>query len=232
MTEPAAPLIQRDDRRLSPLGGFVDSLFQTFEDCRPGLTDDTLAKGEGAVLAFFMDLYEKEQPRLSDKVTQHAAHLTPPAAEALRKEVDRLMRSVVIPAYVRTTFRFTRRERNGFYLVEENVHALERTGWAFAGILLGIFVIVAPFIPLWSKEWVLPFFLGGLFLPEIRRYLATRSYEKQLNEVVTRADREINRIDVAYLMREAVQGVISEPVVRVEKIEEASPISVPPKIRN
>ncbi len=37
--------------------------------------------------------------------------------------------SVVIPAYVRTTFRFTPRERNDFYLTEESIHALERIGF-------------------------------------------------------------------------------------------------------
>ena len=64
---------------------------------------------------------------------------------------------------------------------------------------IGLFVVWAPFIPLWSKEWVLPFTVGGLVFPELRRWLSMRQYEGELNQLVGRADREIARVDLAYL---------------------------------
>ncbi|MBI1846842.1 MAG: hypothetical protein HYR86_07705, partial [Candidatus Rokubacteria bacterium] len=113
--------------------------------------------------------------------------------------MDDLVRQVVVPAYVRLATRFTRRERNGFFLAPDPWHALERVGWAAAGIALGAFVVWAPFIPLWSKEWVLPFFIAGLVFPSLRRAVALKGYEAELNRVVSRADAEISRIDTAYL---------------------------------
>ena len=41
--------------------------------------------------------------------------------------------------------------------------------------------------------------MGGLVFPELRRWFSFRTYERELNEVVSRADREIARIDLAYL---------------------------------
>ena len=64
---------------------------------------------------------------------------------------------------------------------------------------LGFLVVWAPFVPLWSKEWVLPFTVGGLVFPELRRWLSFRRYEGELNQLVTRADHEIARVDLAYL---------------------------------
>jgi hypothetical protein len=60
-------------------------------------------------------------------------------------------------------------------------------------------VIWAPFIPIWEKEWIIPFMLAGLFFPNIRKYLSLRKYERELNQLVARADRELGRIDIAYL---------------------------------
>jgi hypothetical protein len=164
---------------LSPLGTFIDRLLQTFEDRRPGLTDESLRLGDRACERFFTEVYEKEQPRLKELIGGQE-HLSAEARDALCTEVDRLIRTVVVPAYVRLTARFTPRERNDFYVVREGLHALERVGWGVAGMALGAFVVWAPFIPLWSKEWVLPFTVAGLFLPNLRSYLALRRYEKEI----------------------------------------------------
>lgn len=187
--------------RLSPFGAFIDRLLQTFEDCRPGLTDAAAAQGEKAVDAYFTQVYEREQGRLLEHVREHSSHLSLPAAEALYRELDRLIRAVVIPAYVRLAARITPRERNDFYLARDPFHGLERVAWGIAGIALGFLAIRAPFIPLWSKEWVVPFMAVGLFFPNLRSYLALRRFERELNKLVARADREVARIDVAYLMR-------------------------------
>src|SRR5512141_2769263 len=142
------------------LDGFVDSLLQTFENCRPGLNDRLLgAEGEGPE-AFFSGLYEKEIPRLKDIIRREESLLDAPVHEAYFRQVDDLIRKVVIPAYVRFAVRFTPRERNAFYLAPEPFHGLERFGWAIAGVAVGALVILAPFIPLWSKEWIIPFMLG------------------------------------------------------------------------
>lgn len=181
------------------LDGFVDSLLQTFENCRPGLSDHAQGDGETPE-AFFTSLYEKEIPRLRDVIDREATLLEAPAKAELFRNVDDLIRKVVLPAYIRLATRFTPRERNGFYLALEPFHGLERFGWALAGIIVGTLVILAPFIPLWSKEWIIPFMLGGLVFPDIRRILMIRQYEREMNRVVANADHEIARIDFHYFM--------------------------------
>ena len=79
------------------------------------------------------------------------------------------MGDVLVPAYVRLAARYTLGERNDFYHSEPRLHGLERVAFASAGTLVGVFAVWAPFIPIWSKEWVLPFFVAGLLLPELRR---------------------------------------------------------------
>lgn len=189
------------DAPVSPaIDGFVDALLQKFENCRSGLSDEALSAG-GAE-RFFLDLYEPERARLREILRRQQPHLEEAAGEALLARVEELLSSVVLPGYVRLAAPFIARERNGFFLAREPLHAAERVGWAAAGTLLGAFVVWAPFIPLWSKEWVLPFFLGGLVFPELRRWFELTRYERELNRVVRRADAEIGRIEMNFLMGE------------------------------
>lgn len=199
------------------LDGFVDSLLQTFENCRPGLSDRFEGANGETAEAFFTGLYEKEIPRLRDVIRREESLLDAPARAEFFRNVDDLIRKVVLPAYVRLAARFTPRERNGFYLAAEPFHGLERFGWALAGVTIGVLVILAPFIPLWSKEWIIPFMLGGLVFPDIRRFLMIRRYENEMNRVVANADREIARIDYHYLMS-------GEPASQA--VRDASPAAV------
>jgi hypothetical protein len=182
-----------------PLDGFVDSLVQKLENCRAGLSDEALARGPAEVEAWAAGLCDEETPRLRDAIRLEEPHLTREAREELFRKVDDLVRKVVVPGWVRLASRFTPRERNGFYLFPEPVHGVERAAWAVLGMGLGFLVVWAPFIPVWSKEWVLPFTIGGLVFPELRRWLSFRRYEGELNQLVSRADREIARVDLAYL---------------------------------
>ena len=182
-----------------PLDSFVDSLVQKFENCRVGLSDETLAKGACGVEAWATALYEEETARLRDTIRLEESLLTREAREELFRKVDDLVRKVVIPGWVRVASSFTPRERNGFYGLAEPLHGVERACWALLGMGLGFLVVWAPFIPIWSKEWVLPFTVGGLVFPELRRWFSFRRYEGELNQLVTRADREIVRVDLAYL---------------------------------
>jgi hypothetical protein len=181
------------------LGGFVDGLLQTFENCRAGLPDDRLAQRGEAVQDFFLGLYEKETTRLAEVVERDEAHLPPEKRRELRDTVDGLIRTVVVPAYARLATAFTRRERKDFYLVPHALQTVERVFWALAGTGLGFFVVWAPFIPVWSKQWVFLFFIGGLVFPEARRILALRRYQGELNRLVARTDEEIWRREMAYL---------------------------------
>ena len=181
------------------LDGFVDSLLQTFENCRPGLSDHLVGVQGESPEAFFTSLYEKEIPRLKDTIRREESILDAAPREEYFRKVDDLIRKVVIPAYVRLAVRFTPQERNAFYLAPEPFHGLERFGWALAGVAIGALVILAPFIPLWSKEWIIPFMLAGLVFPNIRRFLMVRQYESELNHLVSRTDDEIGRIDAHYL---------------------------------
>jgi hypothetical protein len=185
------------------LDGFVDSLLQTFENCRPGLSEETIAAG-GAE-AFFVDLYEKEISRLRELIRRSQTHLSEAERDELFRRVDERVRKVVLPGYARLTSSFTRRERNDFYLTPEALHGAERLGWGVAGLLLGGFVVAAPFIPLWSKEWVLVFATVGLLFPNLRRVFALRRYQAELNQLVTRTDDEIWRMDLALMTAAAAR---------------------------
>jgi hypothetical protein len=191
---------QRRPSSVRALDGFVDSLLQTFENCRPGLSDGPEGAGAESAESFFTGLYEKEIPRLRDVIDREELLLEAPAKEDLFRTVDNLIRKVVLPAYVRLSARFTTRERNDFYLAPEPFHGLERFGWALAGVVVGALVVLAPFIPLWSKEWIIPFMLGGLVFPDVRRLLMIRQYESEMNRLVAKTDHEIARIDFHYLM--------------------------------
>ena len=184
------------------LDGFVDSLLQTFENSRPGLTAEMFARGE--VESFFRDLYEKEVRRLQEKVDR-LSHLSQDERQELFQRVDERIRKVVLPAYARLAAPFTPRERNDFYLAPEELHALERLGWAAAGMVLGGLVVWAPFIPIWSKEWVLVFGVGGFVFPSVRRFFALRRYQTELNDLVTRTDEEIWRLDLGYMTAAAAR---------------------------
>jgi hypothetical protein len=181
------------------LDGFVDSLLQSFENFRAGLSDEALKAGDTAAQAFFLEQYEKELPRLRDTIRLLEIGASDETRQEAFRRIDELIRRVVVPAYARLATRFTRRERNDFYLVPEPLHGLERFAWGAVGMGLGAFVIWAPFIPLWDKEWVLPFAIAGLFLPNLRRYLALRRYQSELNGLAAGADDEIWRMDLAYM---------------------------------
>jgi hypothetical protein len=219
----------RADRagRGAMLGGFVDSLLQTFENCRHGLSDDTLARPR-EVEAFFLALYEKEKSRLQETIHVQEQHLSEPDCRELFERLDERMRQVVIPAYVRLTQLFTRRERNDFYLTRGALHGAERLAWAVGGMAVGGFVVWAPFIPLWSKEWVLLFTLAGLVFPDLRRFLAQRRYQAELNALVARTDDDIWRMDLAYLtdhLAERARAAPLEPSTEPES--EGPPLEVP-----
>jgi len=191
---------QRSAARM--LSGFVDSLLQTFENCRPGLTDAVLKESGDGVERFFAALYEKEKSRLEELVGIEHEHLSEDARREMVEKIDGRIREVLIPAYSRLARRLTQRERNDFYLSAGAWHGAERLAFGFAGMMLGGFVVWAPFIPLWSKEWVLVFALGGLVFPDLRRLLAFRRYASELDSLVTATDDEIFRMDVTLLTRE------------------------------
>jgi hypothetical protein len=190
------------------LSGFVDSVLQMFENCRAGLDDGIVRAGGAPVERFFAELYEKERPRLQEIIRQQEQHLSDGDREELFERVDERLRKVVIPAYARITARFTPRERNDFYYVPEHLHGLERLAWTAGGIGLGALAVAAPFIPLWDKEWIVLFAVAGLFFPNIRRLLALRRYQAELNALVGRTDDEIWRMDLAYITDDMTEASV------------------------
>jgi hypothetical protein len=215
----------------------VDSLLQTFENCRPGLPDEALSGPRERVEAFFAGLYAKESGRLAEVVDLCCQHLPPPGRQELRSRTDAFIRNVLVPAYARAAQAFTRRERRDFFLVPEGLRLLERAAWAAGGIGLGLFAVWAPFIPIWSKEWVFVFLVGGLVYPNLRRVLALRRYQAELNGLVARAEDEIWRMDLAYVTmaeRPAVAGeaapASAEPAF-VTRDEEPPAAEAPPARR-
>jgi hypothetical protein len=207
------------------LDAFVDSLIQSFENCRAGLSDEALSR-PADVETFFAQLYDKERPRLTELVQLSYSHLSDADRQGLLEKIDGRIRDILIPAYARVAGRFTARERNDFYLSHESWHALERLGFAAAAMVIGAFVVWAPFIPIWSKEWVAVFALGGLVFPDLRRLLSWKRYEAELNTLVSRTDDEIFRMDLALLTHEPPHASLA-PVVRTTP-EKEPPSPVPP----
>jgi len=207
------------------LGGFVDSLIQTFENSRPGLGDAALASSD-EVAAFFGEIFERELPRLLELCSGRETGLSGKDGERFRRDVEKHLRKVVLPAYLRIAKSFTPRERNGFYLLPDAWHGAERLGWAVAGMALGGFVIWAPFIPIWEKEWVAVFAMGGLVFPELRRHFAFRRYQSELNRIVTRADDEIFRLDMSLVERMASRGADDEQSLATEADAKEDPSEI------
>lgn len=179
------------------LGLWADRLLQGFEDRRAGLPQPLT---EAVATRFFSAYLEEQLPLMRDSLALQTEGMAPEAREALVREMENLARGVLLPAYVRLTTHFTQRERNDFYLAPERLHGVERLLWSVAGMLLGAFVVWAPFIPLTAKEWVIPFVLAGLFFPDLRRWWAARRYEKEVNALVLAADREASRLTLSHLM--------------------------------
>ncbi len=187
----------------SATGLWADRLLQGFEDRRAGLPAPLT---EQAATRFFSAYLEEQLPQMREGLALQTQGLAPEAGEALTREMENLARGVLLPAYVRLATRFTTRERNDFYLAPEPFHGLERLAWSLGGMLAGLFVVWAPFIPLWSKEWVLPFVLIGLLFPDLRRWLTARRYERELNALVLAADREASRLTLGHLMTGAISA--------------------------
>ncbi|MCI0614977.1 hypothetical protein L0244_18460 [bacterium] len=179
-------------------GDLIDSLLQSFENCRPGLSDEKIHGNKEEVSKFFVDIYEKELPRLVNTLKVQESFMLNEAREKFFAEIDSLIRTIVIPAYIRLATSYTPRERNDFYLVPQRYHFLERFGWAVAGMFLGVFTVWAPFIPIWSKEWILPFAIVGLVFPNVRKIFSIKRYEADLNRMVAKAESEIDRIEMDY----------------------------------
>src|SRR5262249_40537991 len=206
------------------LDGFLDGLLQKFENCRPGLRDGATGPEGESLDVFFGGIYDGEVPRLKEQIRIEEPQLSASERAEVFDRIDRLVRSVVLPAYVRLASRFTARERNDFYLAPEPFHGLERLGWATAGLLLGAFVVWAPFIPLWSKEWLFPFLLGGLVFPDLRRFFGVRRYEREPNRLVGKGEDEISRMKRRLLLERSASRddalVLPKPDVKHRPVEE------------
>jgi hypothetical protein len=209
------------------LDGFVDSLVQTFENCRSGLTDETLREGQSSVEPFFHALYEKERSRLRELVRLQQAGLPEAARADLLAKIETRIRDVLIPAYTRVAQKFALRERNDFYALPGGWHAAERIALGAFGMLAALFCLRAPFIPLAAKEWVLIFAIGGLVFPELRRVLAIRRYQSELNDLVRRTDDEIFRMDLALM----TLGPAAVPAA-VEKPQDRGAARTPSRLRD
>jgi hypothetical protein len=193
------------------LDGFMDSLVQAFENHRPGITDLDAAEAGPRLQAFFADVYEKERPRL-EQVIAAQVHLDPAQRDQMLADTDELVRRVLLPAYARVAGRFTVRERNDFYVTPSPWHSTERVGWAIGGLVVGFLAVEAPFIPIFAKEWMALFMIGGFVYPALRRWLSRRRYGADLEALVASADAEIFRLDVAFSsVQPAVEEAVPEP---------------------
>jgi len=190
-------------------GGAIDGLLQAFENCRAGLPDEAVRGDGAAAREYFTEIYEKERPRLVEALRAQSVYLSAKAQDELVEGVDDRIRRVVIPAYARLTGPFTRRERNDFYVAPDGWHGIERAGWILAGLLAGLLMVRAIFLPLWIREWSILLFPAGFLLPSLRRYFAFKRYEAELNRLAVRAEREITRLDLALMAGAAPKAPVA-----------------------
>ena len=58
------------------LGGFVDSLLQSFENRRAGLSNEKARAGGAGLEAYFLEFYEAEVPRLRETIAMQELALS------------------------------------------------------------------------------------------------------------------------------------------------------------
>lgn len=102
------------------------------------------------------------------------------------ERVERTLREVCLPRYARLAEAQTALEQKG-YGVWRGGDLLSRGALALGGLLVGAFLIRAPFVPIPATwDWlVIACALGAPFLPDLQIKLHQRRYSKGLERIVS-----------------------------------------------
>lgn len=183
-----------DYRAESELGSLARDLLADLERLRPGLPDTGSAD----------ELLEALRPRAAVRLEELYRDHFAAAEEALsggdakadtdtgrlalyRREIDQLL----LPRYAVLAQRQNRSERAPATPMR-GADLFNRAAYALIFLLIGLFVVWAPFIPIWDK-WI-PFVLGGLAatfapaLPDLHRRLLLRRHQIQVLTLVIDLD--------------------------------------------
>ena len=102
-----------------------------------------------------------------------------PYWEALEKEVLK----TVVPQYTAAAKQMNALEGSGFG-VWRNGDLPARLLFALLGLIIGSIIIAIPFIPIFENMFAFALTAGGFVYPDIRRFVAERSYARKLNALV------------------------------------------------
>jgi hypothetical protein len=144
------------------LGSIARDLIADLERARPGFP---LSRA-----GFEAAARERLQLRLADLRAQFASLGSDADFDRVRRELD----DVLLRRYVTFALPQSERDRVG------GPSVLERLAWAVGGLVLGGFLVWAPFVPIWEKWLPFALMLLGPFLPDWQRSWRLRQHGRRL----------------------------------------------------
>lgn len=116
---------------------------------------------------------------------------------ALAEEVRR-----TVPARWQAVARdFTAREKKSFGLWRGG-DPVSRLTYVFGGLVVGGFILWAPFIPIWEKWFPFALALAAFFLPDIQTAWHRRRYARALGDIALAMDKTQPRLDAHFQVDE------------------------------
>lgn len=118
----------------------------------------------------------------------------------LEKEVE----DVVLPQYIAAAEAITEAERSAFG-VWRGGDLGARLAFALVGLIIGGIIVALPFIPIFEDMFAFALAAGGFLYPDIKRFLAERSYSQVLNRLVADAARYQENARIHYMTRDDIR---------------------------
>lgn len=118
----------------------------------------------------------------------------------LQKEVE----DVVLPQYIAAAEAINEAERNAFG-VWRGGDLGARLAFALVGLVIGGIIVALPFIPIFEDMFAFALAAGGFLYPDIKRFLAERSYSQVLNRLVADAARYQENARIHYMTRDDIR---------------------------
>lgn len=159
-------------RSTTEFGALAAELLADLERLRPGLSATATPEEIRQICG------ERLRLRLPEIYREYLADATPADEEAQLKLYERELEQLLIPRYAALAERQNHSERRSG--PGKGVEMYNRITYAVIFFVLGIFVIRAPFIPLWDK-WI-PFALAIIapilapWLPDLHKMLTQRRH--------------------------------------------------------
>jgi len=120
------------------------------------------------------------------------------------KELEREVLETSLPVYIPEAVEQTRLEKSG-YDVWRKGDAAARVVFALGGLTLGGLIVMAPFIPIWEDAFAFVLAVGGLLYPEVKQLVADFRHSRQLNRMITEAEKYQKNARIHYVSEAALE---------------------------